>query len=173
MQLLTTAWNWRPEIVSEDIFADKPEPWTQERYEALRKSLSAAIPERYLRYSALRKVERLQCPRGVCDTPTDSEAAPEWLEKAGVDEASYQKALAGSLQELLSNGSENAINILRGVAGNGRLAATGPNALTLLDFIVSDKCFVSAALTEYDKFGLRAGRREAEKEYPPPAQKPK
>ena len=32
---------------------------------------------------------------------------------------------------------------------------------------MSDKCRVSAALTEDDKFGLRAGKREAEKEYPP------
>ena len=85
--------------------------------------------------------------------------------EAGVDGASYRKALAASMRELLCNGDADATHILRGVFSifNSRLSDTGPNAPALVDFIMSDKCPVSAALTEDDKSRLRAIKREAEK----------
>ena len=103
----------------------------------------------------------------------------EWLEKAGVNEASYRKALAASLQEFLCDGDANAIRILRrlGRDDKPRLAETGRNASELIDFVMSDKCPVSAALTDDDKSRLREIKRKAENDYPPPAlapaQKPK
>ena len=114
-ELATAEWDWRPETEPTLRSEHKRAPWTQERYDALRKGLSDVIPEGKARIDALKRIEILQCAKGVCDTPADVKALQEQIEKAGVDEASYREALAASLQELLCDWDANAIYTLRGV----------------------------------------------------------
>lgn len=172
-QLVTTGWNWRSEAPPEDSPLHDGTPWTQTRYKSLRKELEGVIARGPMRDAALQRIERLQCVSGVCDATADFKTFWEQqLDMVGENEANfknYGKALAETLQQLLCNGDANAIHILRGVVHNGRLSNTGTDARALLDFAMSDKCLVSAALTNEDKSRLREIKREAEKEYPPPA----
>ena len=171
-QLFLRRWHWRAEAPPDNLLFGDVTPWTQQRYEALSKSLGEAIPPGESRDEALLGIKSLQCAKGVCDTPGDAKAAQELLEKASVDEVSYRRALAASLQELLCDGGADANQILRGVSRNHRLEDTGPNAPALIDFIMSDKCPVSAALTGDDKSRLLRIKQEAQKNYPPPAPAP-
>lgn len=83
------------------------------------------------------------------------------LAKARVDKATYQNVLADQLKNLACSGDENAPFVVRGLGDNGRLKDTGPFAPALIEEILSQKCPVSAALTEQDKANLRKLAKEA------------
>lgn len=168
--------NWRPEVLNYAVFENTAVPWTQDRYEALRKLLSHVVQEGPLRADAMHRIEGLQCAKGVCDSNADSNTQREQIERSGVDEARYRAALSGVLNQLICSGDASAIHILHGVIYNRRILETGPYASVLVDVIMSAKCVLSSALTVDDKATLRSIKRAAERNYPPalaPAQKPK
>lgn len=190
-ELFTQDWNWRPET----FIHGETLPWSRERYEALRKMLSDSIPAGGMRDEALRRAELLKCEANSCTTPEEEEqmaALGLQIEKeAGVDDTHYQVALSESLGSIVCNGDAGAIYTLRSLLyaeaqsldaylGRSELLffRSRSSAPALVDFVMSDKCPVSSALTESDKSRLRKVKREAEKNYPPPApdlpaQKPK
>jgi hypothetical protein len=73
---------------------------------------------------------------------------------------------APDLSSLFAPSSEATIDILRGLLHNGRtgqLAAVGPAAPALVDFILNKDCPVSASLTDADKAQLLRIKQEATK----------
>jgi hypothetical protein len=89
----------------------------------------------------------------------------DWQKKlaaASVDYGAYAKALATELRGVICAGDANAIHILRGIVTNHRLAETGREAPALVDFIVSEDCPISAALTEDDKANLLKVKQDAD-----------
>jgi hypothetical protein len=70
------------------------------------------------------------------------------------------------LKTLVCSGGDEAVYTLGGIASplNNRLAAAGPEAPALIDFIMSKDCPVSALLTDDDKAKLLQIKRDAIKE---------
>jgi len=156
---------WRPVWrVEDDVHL-----WNDATYLHLRETIES-LPPGVLRDQALDRIGRLDCSKGgtslaSCDTsapePPKAAAWRKALEDARVDDATYAGALAAELETLVCSGDTNAGYILRGVLGSGRLAATGPEAQGLIDFIMSKDCPVSASLTDADKAKLLRIKQEA------------
>jgi hypothetical protein len=85
------------------------------------------------------------------------------------------KALAAELKTLVCSRDDNAGFVLRGLSrkpeefslGVSRLAAAGPEAPALVDFIMSKDCPVSASLTDADKAKLLSIKQDATKQAAP------
>jgi uncharacterized protein YjbI with pentapeptide repeats len=87
------------------------------------------------------------------------------LERARVDQRTYEAALEAQLKGLVCSLDENTAFIVRGLGqsfapelllfNRTRITATGTQAPALVEAILSPKCPVSAALTENDKMELR------------------
>jgi hypothetical protein len=139
---------------------DKPDvPWDAKAYAELRDSVEN-IPEGKMRDAALRRIEILDCGNpdktlASCDpTAKPPHEVLDWqnrLAQASIDGAAYAKALATEFQSLVCANDANAIYILRGLLGvfpvRPRLSATGRKAREQIEFIMSEKCAVSASLT--------------------------
>jgi hypothetical protein len=146
---------------------DKPDvPWDAKAYAELRDSVEN-IPEGKMRDAALRRIEILDCGNpdktlASCDpTAKPPHEVLDWqnrLAQASIDGAAYAKALATEFQSLVCANDANEIYILRGLLGvfpvRPRLAATGRKAREQIEFIMSEKCAVSASLTDDDKAKL-------------------
>jgi uncharacterized protein YjbI with pentapeptide repeats len=151
--------NWRPKIST----FRKNFPWTSASYEALKQQVEEVVPQGEQRKQALKNIQRLDCKKAElasCDPnapePTSVAVARRMIERASVDDATYTKALAGVLGELVCGGDGDAIHILRGLLRNERIKETGAAAPALVRRIMSEDCPVSAALTDDDKAKLRA-----------------
>jgi hypothetical protein len=167
-------------------------PWTGKTYAALRRSTMESIPEGKMRDAARQRIERLDCinpdkklaPCGPTTAPTPE--VLDWqkkLARATVDDATYAKALAITLRELICANEAETIYILRGVMTSvwgasifelnllllRELAGEAP---ALVDFVESKECPVAASLTEIDKSMLRSIREYTPEKSPsPPAPK--
>jgi uncharacterized protein YjbI with pentapeptide repeats len=194
IRLSDTTETWRPLWRGN---SNEVRPWSDEAYQGLRGTIGS-LPSGNLRDEALVRIGRLDCANSAptftsCDP--SREAPPEaasWqrsLEDARVDEATYAKATADVLREIVCEGpdaglsyfargpshlsfdsafADNAAFALRGLTsrnmtGNTRLAAAGPEAPALIDFIMSKDCLVSAALTDADKAKLLRIKQAAPK----------
>ena len=135
-----------------------------------------------MREAALRRIEILDC--GNPDktlASRDPAATPppevlDWqknLSAASVEGAVYEKALATELRDLICEDDANALDnlraIMRGIIRSGRLANTGRETPTLVQFIQSKDCPVSATLTENDKAELLRIKQDVEQRYALPA----
>ncbi|MGD9541628.1 pentapeptide repeat-containing protein [Methylocystis sp.] len=170
---------WAPESLRGP---NGPTSWTKETYDELYKTIEA-VPQGEPRKNALRRIARLDCKAKGDDlapcaaNAEPSPAAKKWrelLEAAQVDEATYAKALAPRLRELVCNSDANAIHILRGISKNWRLVATSREAPALIDDILKgNNCPVSSELTDTDKTRLREIKAEVLKDTskPPDAAK--
>jgi len=165
---------WKP-ILHKEINSS-PVPWDAKAYAELRGSMNI-LPEGLegmVRDYALVRIGILDCNRYKNLASCDPAAKPprevlDWqkkLSRASVDDATYAKALAYELQDLVCGSDANAIQILRGITE--RLSATGPEAAALVDFIMSQDCPVSSELTDNDKVKLLAIKQRAEQKFPPP-----
>jgi hypothetical protein len=150
------------------------QPWNNERYQDMRKVMES-LPAGPLRDKALERIRRLECTDpdstlASCSPPADTS---QWksFEHAVVDDLTYTQSLAAVLKDLVCNGvdagayyftdkvslvHDNAIFVLRGVAYADaaqltRIGATGPEAPSLVDFIVSTDCPVSTSLSSADR----------------------
>ncbi len=142
--------------------------WTDVSYGELRKIIET-LPKGRLRDDALLRIARLDCNAkeddlAPCVANEDPPpAVTQWrelLEAAQTDEATYAKALAERLRELVCGSDANAIHILRGVSkhplSRSRLAATGRETPALIDDILEGKdCPVSSVLTYADRARLQ------------------
>ena len=156
--------NWRPVAWDGRKFS----PWTSARYNALMRQIAEIVPEGDRRKWALGNLRGLDCETGEpwsCDAKAGKPAAVaeerQMIEHASVDHATYEKALAGVLGELVCGGDGDAIYILRGLAINERIKDAAAEALALVNRILnkddnSKDCPVSAVLTDDDKARLRA-----------------
>ena len=159
--LLTSTLNWRPETRD----GSEAPLWTSASYDALRRQIAEIVPEGYRRNEALERIRSLDCGTGglsSCDAtapePASVAAARRMIERASVGDATYKKALAGVLGDLVCGGDApaDAVHILRGLLKNGRIADAGVEALALVERILSKDCPVSAVLADDDKAQLRA-----------------
>ena len=99
----------------------------------------------------------------------DAAPAAAWqksLEDARMDDATYAKAIAAALKSLACSGRDDAVYVLRGLLRDSppfhsRLAAAGPEAPALIDFIINKDCPVSASLTDDDKADLLRIKQDA------------
>ncbi len=104
--------------------------------------------------TAKQRVGRLTCanPEKTLESCDGKKIPPrvreqqETLKKANADDAAYQTALAAALKKIACTNSDDAIYILRGLARNYRVEATGSERIGLVDFIQSEDCPVSASL---------------------------
>jgi hypothetical protein len=105
-----------------------------------------------MRDAALKRIQTLDSANpGKNLASCDPAAAPPpevlvWQKKlsaASVDYEAFATALAKELRSLVCEADADAIHILRGIASNGQLAATGPEAPALIDLILSKDCPVS------------------------------
>jgi hypothetical protein len=138
--------------------------WNVKAYENLRQAMDSLLPG-LLRNQALENIRSLDCANpdatlASCDPsvppPPEATAWRKSLEDARVDEAAYAKALATTLKTLVCSAGDDAVFVLGGVASpfDNRLAAAGPEAPALIDFIMSKNCPVSAVLTDDEKADL-------------------
>jgi uncharacterized protein YjbI with pentapeptide repeats len=149
-------------------------PWDDKAYQNLRKklmeSLSPSAGDR-----ALERVRTLDCANTdttltSCDPslPLPPEAAA-WrkslVDACAADDAAYAKALAAELKTLVCSSGDDAPYVLRGLLRRSfevsRLAAAGPEAPALVDFIMSKDCSVSGSLTNTDKANLLRLKQDA------------
>ena len=149
-------------------------PWNEQVYDELRRAIES-VPAGLPRVQALESFRRADCGSSdpalaSCDpsVPPPPEAAV-WrksLEDAKVNESSYAKALATTLKTLVCSGGDEAVFVLGGIASplNNSLAAAGPEAPALIDFIMSKDCPVSAPLTDAVKADLLRIKQDAIKE---------
>jgi uncharacterized protein YjbI with pentapeptide repeats len=147
-------------------FAAKPEAWTGASYAALRQSIEQSVPQGDMRNAALLRVAILDCARkgdtlASCDASTEPpDRVKKWqkmIEDASVDQATYAKALAAILGDLVCSNEPDEIEVLRGLLGSDRFSQTGNEMPALAKRITtSAECPVSAALTEGDKRALAA-----------------
>jgi uncharacterized protein YjbI with pentapeptide repeats len=177
VRLDATAVRWKPR----SHYSSPTGPWDAKDYAELRDSMSS-IPEGKMRDEALERIEWLDCGnKSLASCDPAAEAPPEVLNwqktllEANVDDAAFAKALATELRELICAKDANAIYVLRGTLRKEplrnvkRLAETGREAPSLVDFIMSKDCPVSASLTDDDKAKLLKIKQDAEKESAPPA----
>jgi uncharacterized protein YjbI with pentapeptide repeats len=163
---------WKPVWHEENSFFNSdPNEWNAKAYAELRNSMNS-IPEGELRDNALAQIKTLDCGnRDKNLASCNPTAAPPpivsaWQEKlaaANVADVAYAEALAKELKSLVCANDDNAIHILRGIIGNGRLS----EAPALVDFILSKNCLVSVSLTDNDKAKLLEIKQAAEKESAP------
>jgi uncharacterized protein YjbI with pentapeptide repeats len=138
--------------------------WNERAYQTVRSSLNS-VEVASLRNNALDRLRQLDCENpdpapASCDrsaTPTAETLA--WqaaVEGARVDQASYYKALAITLERLVCSGAKDSIDVLRGLllGPSPRLDFTGPEAPTLFDHIMKKECLVSDFLTDADRSEL-------------------
>jgi hypothetical protein len=103
------------------------------------------------------------------------------LATAGIGDATYAKALATELRNLVCASDTDVTHVLRGIIreepvtllvkegkSSARLADPGREAPALVDFIMSKDCPVSASLTDDDRAKLLEIKQDAEKESEPP-----
>jgi uncharacterized protein YjbI with pentapeptide repeats len=145
-----------------DAFDPWRPSWNNKAYQDLGQMMES-VPSGSLRDHGLNRIRILDCANpdstlASCDpaVPPPAEAAA-WrnaLEGARVDDAAYFAALATALKTLVCSGGDDAAYVLRGLQSNGQLAAAGPEAPALIDFIMSKDCPVSASLTDADKANL-------------------
>ena len=165
---------WNPVWLSRG----KAEPWDSGAYQDLLKVIEA-LPASDLRKAALDRIRRLDCANpdltlASCDpsvqVPAEMVAWRNSLESARVDDTTYFNALAMTLKTLVCSGRDDAPDILSLLLNQSlgygsmpalgatyvlnRLAATGPEAPALIDFIMSKDCPVSASLTDPDRAKL-------------------
>ncbi|MBG0794297.1 pentapeptide repeat-containing protein [Methylocystis sp. H62] len=165
---------WKAVNYSFDGFFGYDEPWTANTYDELRKMIEKEVPQGAARDDTLRRIARLDCKKSGDDlAPCKANAAAvpkvrEVIEGARTDEATYEQVLAMLLRPLICASEANAIQILRGLATNGRLTATGQEAPALIEDILTGKdCPVSTALTDADKERLQEIKAAALNKYPP------
>jgi hypothetical protein len=77
------------------------------------------------------------------------------------DRTQLTKLSAEKMKELVCEGDNNALNILRGFLNDGYIKDTGAQAPGLVDAILKPECPVFAALTEEDKASLNRLAKEA------------
>jgi hypothetical protein len=173
---------WKP--VWQKVISSSPVPWDAKAYAELRVSMNR-VPEGAMRDAALKRIETLDCAnpdktRASCDPAvTPPPEVLDWqkkLAKVSVDDAADAKALAKELRSLVCANDANAIHILRGTMlsrdwaalGIGQLNKTGREAPAFVDFIMSEHCPVSAALTGDDKTTLLELKQFLEQKFAPP-----
>lgn len=149
--------------------------WTEDDYNKLKEIINHDVQDDNLRKAALERIERLNCEgtnQALAPCALSAKAPNELrqhelpqFEKALVEPADYQPALACSLIRTIFSAGPDQIFVLRGVTKNGRLAATGGQVPALISKIVNEKecCPVSAALTEDDKARLLQIKTDVEK----------
>ena len=169
--LLAFGLNWRPEVSD----GSEVSPWTNASYEAFSRAVEEIVPEGLSRTAALERIRSLDCKAAglaSCDVkapePASVAAARQMIEQASIDEASYKKALAGVLGELVCRGDGRAPRFLRGFVRNHRIYDAGAEAPALVDRIMNKDCPVSAVLTDDFRAALRAVAKDAAS---PPARK--
>jgi uncharacterized protein YjbI with pentapeptide repeats len=152
---------------------NKVMPLNNKVYENLHQAIES-LPPGYVRNQALENIQGLDCANpdaalASCDPsvlpPPEAAAWRKSLEDARVDEPAYTKSLATSLNKLVCSGGDSAAFVLGGIASpfSNRLAAAGPDAPALIDFIMSKDCPVSTALTDSDRANLLQIKQQAEK----------
>lgn len=139
------------------------EPWTATRYSELRSALEKKIPEGERRTEALERIGLLDCARKNLPPCDPAAKPPQPLARQLIEVDThwefYKRALVKTLHDLVCDreSESNAIYILRGIVGNGRLFAAGQEAPALIDEIIKgdnskgEKCRASADLSERDK----------------------
>ena len=136
--------------------------WTDKAYQDLRKMMEA-LPTGILHDEALERIRRLDCANpdmtlASCDPslppPPEAAAQRNALEAAQAHGDAYTKALAKDLKGLICSGDDNAIYVVRGLLTSRTFSYVGFEMPTLVDFIVSKDCLVSASLTDADKAAL-------------------
>ncbi|HMK90702.1 MAG TPA: pentapeptide repeat-containing protein [Methylocystis sp.] len=172
--------NWYVEY-KKSLWEDSA-PWTNSDYDMLRSLIKQALPEGEAQIDALKGVATLDCntPKldlAPCDpnakTPEFVREARKKIENASVDEDNYAIALKTVLAELACHDDDNAVFAVRGMAANGRIAATRREARALVSQILSRECPVSAKLTREDKERLSSAVKEAAENAREPAEKVK
>ncbi len=151
--------------------------WNDKAYQDLRRTIEL-LPTGALREEALDRIRILDCANpdktlASCDPsvplPPEADAWLKTLEEANVDDEAYAKALAAELRMLVCSRGDNALYVLRGLittsqfSSKSRLGAAGSEAPTVVDFIVSKDCPVSASLTDADKEKLLSIKQHATK----------
>jgi uncharacterized protein YjbI with pentapeptide repeats len=124
-------------------------------------------------------VRRLDCASSdktlsSCDAsaavPPEAAAWRTAVKVASVDDPTYAKALSEVLKTLVCSGGGDAVHVLHGIEEKSpynfplsRLAAAGPEAPALVDFIMSKDCPVSASLTDADRAKLLQIKQQIDK----------
>jgi uncharacterized protein YjbI with pentapeptide repeats len=149
-------------------------PWDDKAYRELLQTIDPIQPGR-LRDEALERVRRLDCNNAdkslaSCDPsvapPDAADAWRSFLENARASDEAYAKALVPVLKEVVCSSDDQALYVLRGLlrfdvsSEPSRLAAAGPEAPALVDFIMSKDCPVSASLTDADMADLLRIKQE-------------
>jgi uncharacterized protein YjbI with pentapeptide repeats len=141
------------------------EAWTDATYTKLRQSIERALPEGNRRNDALGRVALLDCGLksdififASCDpsaeTPSEVNDWKGIIRAASIDERAYKKALAAILGDLICSNDPYGVDVLGGVARNGRMQETGEEAPALVERITSAECPVSKKLTASNKRAL-------------------
>jgi uncharacterized protein YjbI with pentapeptide repeats len=139
-----------------------PEPWTNETFLALKKTIGVDLPAGDARDEALKRIEILDPGSPF----TDAAKMPDWRKKieaaATVEPEEYKKALIGELKALACSGDADAAYVVRGLIAYGRIKDTGGRAAELVDAILKPECPVFTALTEQDQANLRFEAKRAQ-----------
>ena len=170
VMLANSPYRWRPGRFGWPLDLDTAHPWNDKAYQYLRKMMESVLPGG-LRDPAMNRIQLLDCANpdrtlASCDAsvppPPQAAAWKKSLEDARVDDAAYAKALAAELKTEVCSADKDAADVLRGLMKNGRLAAAGPEAPPLVDFILSKDCPVSKLVTDADRAKLLQIKREVE-----------
>ena len=185
--LLDTPWTWGP-FWGDDKFGRQHSnglrQWNDMGYQTVRQAVELAPPGA-LRDQALDRIRGLDCSEpdptlAPCDRslpqPPIATAWQAALKKISVDKVAYAKALAAELKTLVCSGGDQTNYVLRGLIANERLRAVHSQAPALVYFIMSEdnkgpldfitgkdsqKCPVSASLTDSDKAKLLRIKQDA------------
>ena len=132
-----------------------------------------SLPPGFRRNQALENIRGLDCanpdsPLASCDPsvpPPSGSCRPGESRWKKLASTKRPKALATTLKTLVCSAGDDAVFVLGGIASpfNNRLAAAGPEAPALIDFIMSEDCPVSVLLTDDDKAKLLRTKQEATK----------
>jgi len=155
-------------------------PWTDQSYAQLAVLIDGMTPGE-MHDAAVKRIRVLDCANpdktlASCDPrnpfPIEADDWRRTLEASRTSDASYQGALVGIMKEIVCDGRQNSIQVVRGLLQKRISVFSEKVGRTLygeyipfdryellrdhafVDFIMSDKCPVHAVLTEDDRAAL-------------------
>ncbi len=172
--------NWDPEYLTDPEALEhagnpkKANPWTNDAYKTLRQSIATDVPKGKARDGALRAdcnprlhADGLGRPQSAsCDAsaepPEIVKKGRTKLEAARVDRATYAKALAKILGDLVCANAPDRMDIMRGLLQSDRLVQTGSAMPALTERVMSRKeCPGLTGLTDMDRRALLQATEDA------------